>query len=90
MRATYHFLFKDEGTWFSRLVIKGLVYMHLIQCVCVWNFGTKLFKGGTNVKPRKNSFFLKMGKMVISVENLEFSRSQMAKRTSPLESSHEM
>ena len=22
MRATYHFLFKDEGTWFSRLVIK--------------------------------------------------------------------
>ena len=22
IRATYHFLFKDEGTWFSRLVIK--------------------------------------------------------------------
>ena len=22
MRATYHFLFKDEGTWFSRLEIK--------------------------------------------------------------------
>ena len=22
MRATYPFLFKDEGTWFSRLVIK--------------------------------------------------------------------
>ena len=22
MRATYHFLFKDEGMWFSRLVIK--------------------------------------------------------------------
>ena len=28
MRATYPFLFKDEGTWFSRLVLKGLVYMH--------------------------------------------------------------
>ena len=22
MRATYHFLFNDEGTWFNRLVIK--------------------------------------------------------------------
>ena len=22
MRATYHFLFKDEGTWFSRLILK--------------------------------------------------------------------
>ena len=22
MRATYRFLFRDEGTWFSRLVIK--------------------------------------------------------------------
>ena len=22
MRAIYHFLFKDEGMWFSRLVIK--------------------------------------------------------------------
>ena len=28
MRATYPFLFRDEGTWFSRLVLKGLVYMH--------------------------------------------------------------
>ena len=22
MRATYHFLFRDEGTWFSRLILK--------------------------------------------------------------------
>ena len=22
MRATYHFLFQDEGTWFSRFLIK--------------------------------------------------------------------
>ena len=28
MRATYPFLFKDEGTWFSRLIIKSRVYMH--------------------------------------------------------------
>ena len=28
MRATYPFLFRDEGTWFSRLAIKRLVYMH--------------------------------------------------------------
>ena len=28
--ATYHFLFRDEGMQFSRLVIKWLVYMHEI------------------------------------------------------------
>ena len=28
MRATYPFLFRDEGTWFSRLIFKQLVYMH--------------------------------------------------------------
>ena len=28
MRATYPFLFRDEGTWFSRLILKLLVYMH--------------------------------------------------------------
>ena len=28
MRATYPFLFRDEGTWFSRLTFKRLVYMH--------------------------------------------------------------
>ena len=31
MRATYSFLFRDEGTWFSRLMLKGLVYMHGIM-----------------------------------------------------------
>ena len=30
MRATYPFLFRDEGTQCSRLVIKWLVYMHKI------------------------------------------------------------
>ena len=28
MRATYPFLFRDEGTWFGRLRFKRLVYMH--------------------------------------------------------------
>ena len=28
MRATYPFLFRDEGTWFSRLTFQWLVYMH--------------------------------------------------------------
>ena len=28
MRATYPFLLRDEGTWFSRLILKWLVYMH--------------------------------------------------------------
>ena len=28
MQATYPFLFSDEGTWFSRLIPKRLVYMH--------------------------------------------------------------
>ena len=28
MRAIYPFLFRDEGTWFSRLIFKRRVYMH--------------------------------------------------------------
>ena len=44
-------------------------------------------KGGKNVKPRKNSIFLKNCKTVISVENRKFSISQMTKRTLPLNSS---
>ena len=30
MRATYPFLFSDEGMWFSHLILKWLVYMHEI------------------------------------------------------------
>ena len=30
MRATYPFLFRDEGMQFSRSIIKWLVYMHVI------------------------------------------------------------
>ena len=39
MRATYPFMFGDEGTWFSRLILKLLVYMHGVVHVayaCEW------------------------------------------------------
>ena len=35
MRATYPFLFRDEGTQFSRLVIKWLVCMHVVVFGCI-------------------------------------------------------
>ena len=60
------------------------------------NFGDEiLLRGGGggwggNVKPEKNSIFLKKGKTVISVENRKFSRSRMTKMTAPLNSSHEI
>ena len=46
--------------------------MHAIRCVCVWNFKIKFFQGGKNVIPEKNSVFVKNGKKVIPIENLEF------------------
>ena len=46
--------------------------------------------GGENVKPLENPNFMKKGKMVISVKIQKFSRSQMTKQTSPLESSREI
>ena len=39
MRATYPFLFRDDGTWFSHLILKLLVYMHGVMHVayaCEW------------------------------------------------------
>ena len=44
----------------------------------------------SSCKTQGNSNFLKKGKMVISVKMLNFSRSRMMKRTSPLESSSEI
>ena len=38
----------------------------------------------------ENPYFLRKGKMVISVKIRYFSRSRMTKRTTPLESSHEI
>ena len=66
------------------------LHMHVVGCVCVWNFGTKFFlRRGECEKPRKSNFF-KKGKIVISVKIQNFSRSWMTKRTSPLESSREI
>ena len=56
--------------------------------MCV-NFGDEILLRGENVKPEKNSNFLKKGKTVILVENRKFSRSRMMKRTVPLKSSRE-
>ena len=57
--------------------------------MCV-NFGDEILLRGENVKPEKNSIFLKNGKTVISVENRKFSRSRMTKRTALLNSSREI
>ena len=46
--------------------------------------------GRARCKTRENFYFLKKGKMVISVKIQNFSRSRMTKRTSPLESSREI
>ena len=46
--------------------------------------------GVENVKPKKNSIFLKKGKTVISVENRKSSRSRMTKWITPLNSSREI
>ena len=49
-----------------------------------------LKRQGSHVRPEKILIFEKKGKMVISVKIRNFSRSQMTKRISPLESSREI
>ena len=66
------------------------LHMHVVGCVCAWNFGTKFFLRRGECKTRENSNFRKKGKIVISVKIQNFSRSRMTKRTSPLESSREI
>ena len=61
--------------------------MHVVRCICAWNFETKFILRRGECKTRENSNFLKKGKIVISVKIRNFSRSRMTKRTSPLESS---
>ena len=66
------------------------LHMHVVGCVCAWNFGTKFFLSrGESETPRKSNF-LKKGKIVISVKIQNFSRSRMMKQTSPFESSREI
>ena len=64
--------------------------MHVVGCVCVWNFGTKFFLRRGQCETPENSNFLKNGKIVISVKIRNFSRSWMTKRISSLESFHEI
>ena len=66
------------------------LHMHVVGCVCSWNFGTKFFLRRGECKTLENSNFLKNGKFVISVKIQNFSRSRMTKWISPLESSHEI
>ena len=66
------------------------LHMHVVGCVCAWNFGTKFFLRRGECETPENFNFLKKGKIVISVKIRNFSRSRMTKRTSPLESSHEI
>ena len=53
----------------------------------VQNFGTKFFLRREECKTRENFNFLKNGKLVISIKIQIFSKSQMTKRNSSLESS---
>ena len=64
--------------------------MHMVGCVCAWNFGTKFFLRRGECKTRENSNFLKKGKIVISVKIQNFSRYRMTKRTFPLKSSRKI
>ena len=72
--------------------------LNSIRCIkCKW-FLDRLYRAKCNkcffrrmyCKTRENSNFLKNGKMVISVKIRNFYRSRMTKRTSSLESSHEI
>ena len=58
--------------------------MHVVGCVCAWNFGTKFISRRGECQTRENSNFWKKGKIVISVKIRNFSRSRMTKQTSPL------
>ena len=64
--------------------------IHVVGCVCAWNFGTKFFLRRRECKTRENFNFLKNGKIIISIKIQNFSRSRMTKRTSPLKSSREI
>ena len=67
-----------------------MIHMHMVGCVCAWNFGTKFFLRRGKCEAPENPDFLRNDKMIISVKIKNFSRSRMTKRTSPLESSREI
>ena len=57
--------------------------------MCV-EFRDEILLSGGECETPENPNFLRKDKMVISVKIRNFSRSQMTKRTSPLESSREI
>ena len=63
--------------------------MHVNRCDCP-EFRDEIPFKGRECKTQENSNFLKKGKIVISVKIQNFSRSRIMKRTSLLESSHEI
>ena len=66
------------------------LHMHVVGCVCAWNFGTKFLLRRGECKTRENSNFWKNGKIIISVKIQNFSISRMTKRISSLESYREI
>ena len=73
----YYILYVDD---FTRYVWPFLLRQKFEATIVFFHFN-KLVE---SVKSGKNLIFLKKGKTVISVENWNFSRSLMMKRTSPL------
>ena len=48
------------------------IHMHMVRCVCAWNFGRKFFLRSGECETQENSNFLKNGKIVISVKIQNF------------------
>ena len=47
--------------------------MHVVGCVCAWNFGKKFFlRRGECETPENSNFMKKKGKIVISIKNPKF------------------
>ena len=65
------------------------LHIHVICCDCT-EFRDEILLSGGECKTRENYYFMKKGKMVISIKIRNFSRYRMMKRTSLLESSHEI
>ena len=79
---------KDKNPIFGELYFYGII--NEIWDLDYTKFGIPVFKCDWVCETLRKSNFLKKGKIVISVKIQNFSRSQMTKRISPLESSHEI
>ena len=54
MRATYPFLFRDEGAWFSRIYMHDIVHVpYAVSVLIVQNFGTKFLLRRGECKTRE-------------------------------------